>query len=166
MKHRLPVLLLLLAATLMLVLFAPAPDDGVVAPRAHVAPVAFPLATQGGGSQPPLEEAVLRLRDRSNSKATPFLFEVRRPSAPAVEAAFVPEPKPLAPPLPFRVLGKYQDADEVTVFLEDAGKGLPVKVGDLLHNDTYRIDAISDEEIQFTYVPLQQKQALPLGDAP
>lgn len=155
--------MILLGATLLATVFAPPPEEAVVAPRARQ--VSKPTILMQSDATA-LEEPVLRLRPRDSEAAKVSLFEVA--SAPVVVAppSVAQAPQPVAPPLPFRVLGTYQNGDTTTVFLDDKGQGAVVKVGDTLHNETYRIDGITEEEIQIMYLPLQQKQVLALGDAP
>lgn len=165
--NRMQILLALLAATGLAIVFAPPPEEeaGIVAPAARAvarAPVVVPAQSSGMA----YEAQVLRLRPRSAARPPRGLFEA--PAVPVAVAVPVAAqaPVPMPPPLPFRVLGSYREGDAVTVFLDDKGDGIAVTVGDTLHGETYRIDAITEEQIQFTYMPLQQKQSLALGDAP
>lgn len=157
-----PILLVLLGATGLATFFAPSPDEAVVAPRPSQGS-RQPMTLQNGNTV--VEEPVLRLRPRGETAKT-GLFEVAGQPVVVAPPPVAQTPQPVAPPLPFRVLGVYQDGEATTVFLDDKGQGTVVKVGDTLHNETYRIDAIDAEEIQMTYLPLQQKQVLALGDVP
>lgn len=64
------------------------------------------------------------------------------------------------PPLPFAYLGKLIEDGKLAVFLSRGGESLSVAQGDTIGE--YRVDAVSDTEITFTYLPLKAKQRLPL----
>jgi hypothetical protein len=68
--------------------------------------------------------------------------------------------KPVAPPLPFRYVGKMLDGDKLAVFLMNGNESLAVAAGDRVGD--YRVEKITDAEILFTYLPLKTKQSLPL----
>lgn len=69
--------------------------------------------------------------------------------------------KPTAPPLPFAYLGKVIEDGKAAVFLSRGGESYSVAAGDTIGGE-YRVDAVSDREITFTYLPLKTKQRLPL----
>jgi hypothetical protein len=64
------------------------------------------------------------------------------------------------PPLPFAYLGKLIEDGKLAVFLSRGGESLSVAQGDTIGE--YRVDAVSETEITFTYLPLKTKQKLPL----
>jgi Tfp pilus assembly protein PilP len=68
--------------------------------------------------------------------------------------------KPVAPPLPFRYLGKMIEDGKLNVFLARGDESLAVRAGQKLGE--YRVDKVTDSEIVFTYLPLKTKQSLPL----
>jgi len=68
--------------------------------------------------------------------------------------------KPTAPPLPFRYLGKLLDGGKLAVFLAHGQESLAVAAGDTIGE--YRVDAVTETEVTFTYLPLKMKQSLPL----
>jgi hypothetical protein len=92
------------------------------------------------------------------AKADPF---APKSFAPPAEAA-PPQPpaKPAAPPLPFAYLGKVIEDGKLAVFLSRGEESLSVKAGDTVGE--YRVDAVTENEIRFTYLPLKTKQSLPL----
>jgi hypothetical protein len=65
------------------------------------------------------------------------------------------------PALPFTYIGKLIEDGKLAVFLSRGGESLSVKPGDTIAGE-YRVDAISESEITFTYLPLKAKQRLPL----
>ena len=68
--------------------------------------------------------------------------------------------KPEARALPFRYLGKLIDDGKLSVFLANGGESLSVHAGDRIGD--YRVDKVTESEVQFTYLPLKTKQSLPL----
>ncbi len=84
---------------------------------------------------------------------------------PAKVAAPPPPPPPMAPPLPFRMVGSIDEEGKVTVFAERAnGDVVALRVAEIVDN-TYRVDSIDARTMTLTYLPLGQKQTLPLGEA-
>lgn len=77
-----------------------------------------------------------------------------------------PPPPPVAPPLPFTFLGKIQEpAGKLTIFLAGANRVYLVSQGETI-DDTYHVDGIEDGKLALTYLPLQIKQYLDLGEGP
>lgn len=68
--------------------------------------------------------------------------------------------KPVAPPLPFRYLGKMIEDGKLAVFLARGDESLSVKAGQTIGE--YRVEKVTDSEVVFTYLPLKTKQSLPL----
>jgi len=68
--------------------------------------------------------------------------------------------KPEAPALPFRYLGKLIEDGKLSVFLANGGESLTVTAGSRIGD--YRVDKVTESEVQFTYLPLKTKQSLPL----
>lgn len=72
--------------------------------------------------------------------------------------------KPVAPPLPYRLLGSYEQAGVATTFYLVKGDRIyDVVVGDEI-DGTYKVDRVSEGELIFTYLPLNTSQGLRLGD--
>ena len=105
-----------------------------------------------------------RLENRAEgeaAKSDPFAQKsFAPPEQPAAQRA-APPPKPTAPPLPFAYLGKVIEDGKLSVFLARGGENLSVGPGDTIDGE-YRVDAVTDSEIRFTYLPLKTKQSLPL----
>jgi Tfp pilus assembly protein PilP len=59
----------------------------------------------------------------------------------------------------FKYLGKVTEGDETRVFLAFAERNYVVKAGENIDNQ-YRVDAVTDHAITFTYLPLGAKQIL------
>lgn len=71
----------------------------------------------------------------------------------------VPVVAPSAPPLPYEFKGRLEEAGQTRVFLARQQSMLVVKQGDVLEG-TYRVDAVTPFSVEFTYLPLKQKQSL------
>lgn len=75
-----------------------------------------------------------------------------------------PPPPPTAPPVPFAYMGKQVETDgNMTIFLSQGDRMHMVKPGDMIDN-TYSIDAIENGRLVLTYLPLQIKQYVNLGE--
>ncbi|MDP1557404.1 MAG: hypothetical protein Q8K59_07150 [Nitrosomonas sp.] len=74
-----------------------------------------------------------------------------------------PPPAPTPPPLPFKYIGKAIAENETWVFLSQSGENHIAKLGGHIDNQ-YRIDAVNDEAVTFTYLPLNTKQTLTINN--
>ena len=88
-----------------------------------------------------------------------------KPKAPIAADSVAPETAPTAPPLPFKAFGSIQGA-EVTngkqvAFLQQQDRILVVSAGASI-DGVYRVEAITNARIDFTYLPLGQLQVLTL----
>lgn len=149
--------------------------SAVPAPGAPGAPVALPVRTAGTGAAAPAPAGGgidLGRLQRNARGAAANAFEVRsweppprRPSARELreqQAAAPPPPPPQAPPLPFTYLGRMVDGATTTVFLSEGGRDLVVTTGATV-SGRWRLDAAGERALSFTYLPLGQRQSLPLG---
>ena len=75
----------------------------------------------------------------------------------------LPPPTPTAPPLPFTYLGKYQDSAMPVIFLVRGDRILMVRTGDVIEG-TYRVDGIVGAALGLTYLPLNIKQKIDIGN--
>ncbi|HSD54080.1 MAG TPA: hypothetical protein VLC47_07930 [Burkholderiales bacterium] len=75
-----------------------------------------------------------------------------------------PPPRPKAPPLPFVYMGKLIEDGRVAVFLTQGDRNHIVRQGDTI-DGTYRVDAVTEQSLSLTYLPLKQKQELAFGGA-
>ena len=105
-----------------------------------------------------LDKLALRAEpNEAKSHVDPFAARSFSPRLPAEAAR---PAKPVAPPLPFRYLGKMIEDGTLNVFLARGEESLSVRAGQKLGE--YRVDKVTDSEIVFTYLPLKTKQSLPL----
>jgi hypothetical protein len=77
----------------------------------------------------------------------------------------LPPPPPQAPPVPFTYLGKMIDGEKMTVFLARQDRNYVVRPGDTL-DGAYRVEAIEEEGLALTYLPLGTRQTLAFGATP
>lgn len=119
--------------------------------------VAMPAALTAGENDP--NPASLGRGDFTDTADDLFASRSWRPPPPPPPPAVTI--KPTAPPLPFRYGGKLDEDGRITVFLAQQNSLQPAKVGDTI-NGVYRIDAITPAGVEFTYLPLNEKQFLGL----
>lgn len=67
------------------------------------------------------------------------------------------------PPLRFQYLGKIIHNNEMKIILSQSGEKVVVKLGEKI-DDQYRIDAMDNEAITLTYLPLNVEQTLIIND--
>ncbi|MDD2742185.1 MAG: hypothetical protein PHV02_07920 [Rhodocyclaceae bacterium] len=83
----------------------------------------------------------------------------------AVNTEVEPPPSPpLAPPLPFRFLGRYKDAGQSVVFLQYNDQSLVVRQGDTL-GEQYKVEKLDGTTLSLRYLPLNQIQSLDVGSS-
>ena len=116
---------------------------------------------------------------RSEGGDGPMILSIQPRSAPdAIDDAFAPRdwrppppPPPskphsqapvMAPPLPYAVIGKKLEDGAWQVFLRGNDRILVVKTLDTI-DDAYRVDEIRPPVMTLTYLPLKQRQTLPIG---
>jgi hypothetical protein len=74
-------------------------------------------------------------------------------------------PPPAAPPLPFVFIGKMQeDGNKYVVFLERQNRIYLVREGGAI-DANYRVDSINVPVMTLTYIPLDIKQTVQIGEA-
>jgi hypothetical protein len=136
--------------------------DAPRAPRAASAP--------GAGPAPSQSLAPLARPDRTHvvpqagGEAFARLSWLPAP-APALRLGAVPPvaaaAAPLAPPLPFTFVGLLeQGRAKPQAFLAKGDTLLVVAAGDVIDNNTYRVDSLGAQHIGITYLPLNTPQTL------
>ena len=87
----------------------------------------------------------------------------RRSFAPPVQQVASAEPaKPLAPPLPFRYMGRLIENGKTEVFVLRGDDIISIAPGQKIDAD-YRVDAVTETAIRMTYLPLKTRQSLELA---
>jgi hypothetical protein len=83
------------------------------------------------------------------------------PPAPPPEAA----PAPVAPPFPYEYMGKLLEDGVLTAFFMQGNRVLSLKAGDTV-DSVYRVDQMTGEQMNLTFLPLKQSQVVRLGNTP
>jgi len=91
------------------------------------------------------------------SSVDPFAPKSFAPPAPKLAPAA--PMKPVAPALPFTYLGKVIDAGKTVVFVARADENYSLEAGQTIGNQ-YRVEAITDTAVTFTYLPMKTRQTL------
>jgi hypothetical protein len=113
-------------------------------------------------------EPILTIAQRRSPTFPPTsLFSIPRVQPPVVVPVVQPVPVaeipvPTAPPLPFHYLGKKLDEKGWEIFLAQGQQIQIVRVGQHL-GDSYLVERIDPTELTLIYIPLSQKQTLPIG---
>jgi hypothetical protein len=140
---------------------------GVVAGRERPAlELVEPRAPQAEKAAPPLELDLARLKraEALAPQADPFAPKSFAPPPPPVQQAVAAAPQPpTAPPLPFAYAGKLTQEGRTEVFVLRGEELISIAAGQKLDAE-YRVDAISESQIAFTYLPLKMRQSLELGE--
>ena len=125
-------------------------------------PVPGAASTSTAGATP--EGAILELLPRRKLDAQEReAFAAHRwlpPPPPPVAPA--PPPKPMAPPLPYRFVGKSKTEAGWSVFLA-RGEQTHIAIANTTLEGTYRIAAIQPPVLKLLYLPLNQEQTLDIG---
>lgn len=117
------------------------------------------------------------VKNESSSADIP-LEKLKRPALPVVvkdmffaKSWYVPPPqirvvvRPVAPPLDFHYIGKMLEEDNrPAVFLEKQSRVFVVREGDAIDTN-YRVDSIAPPVMTLTYLPLDEKQTVQIGEA-
>lgn len=134
------------------------------APRRSAAPS---VSTGASGAVRSLGRLIPRdeLLPARSSPASVDLFSASSwaPPEPKVVALPVVEPPPMAPPLPFTVLGKKLEAGRWEVYVSRGSQTLIAREGDVL-DGVYRVERIQPPQMVLEYTPLHQTQNLNIGD--
>jgi hypothetical protein len=133
---------------------------------AGTAPQASAPAVPASGAKPaPGPFAALPSREAMGRPAgEPFGSHVRTPPPPS-RAAPAPAPvAPSAPPMPYRIAGLMVQDGAAQVVLAKGDRVITVREGDTL-DDGYRVEAIKPDGVTLVYLPMNERQTLPLVSA-
>jgi hypothetical protein len=152
-------------------------------PRRGVAIALALVAVAGvvaGREKPAIEVVEARPSNIENAAAAPEidLAKLRRdeagapqsdPFAPRSFAAVPPRQAaapqaPSAPPLPFAYIGRITQDGKTEVFVMRGDEVISIAAGRKIDAE-YRVDAVSESRIAFTYLPLKTRQSLELAEA-
>lgn len=146
---------------------AQAPAQPAAVAVAEAAPAQTPVPPK---TKPSLSEEVKRIhRERLACVAEPVksadLFASKSWYVPPPPPKPAPPPKPTAPPLPFGFMGSYQEPDgRLILFLTRGERVYTVSMGDVI-DGTYRVEAVVGGQLELTYLPMNIKQSLSIGEA-
>jgi hypothetical protein len=127
---------------------------------------------QRDGDQPRLNLEKLQSRDLGGATRDPFAVRKPRqdkpaavppPAPPGPVVAAPPPPPPSAPALPFTYMGRLVEGEDIAVFLSQGERNLVVREGDTI-DATYRVELIAESAITLTYLPLDQRQTIVIGE--
>jgi hypothetical protein len=125
--------------------------------------VSASAATQAAASETKGKREALVLPERPGfDKPQTTLFgshSWQPPPTPAAKAP--PPPPPMAPPVPYTSVGRVVQDGRVLLYVAKGDAIFPVTVGETLEG-TYKVAAITDSEIRFIYLPLNQAQSIPV----
>ncbi len=128
-----------------------------------------PIQTEVPATSEPVRDAALSLADRSRSvpstSGNAFAVLNWQPPPPPVRVVAPPPPPPpaapVAPPLPFTFVGLIEKGTaRPQAFLAKGDTLLVVGAGDVIDNNTYRVDTLTAQQIVLTYLPLNTAQTL------
>lgn len=121
---------------------------------------------------PPRVHAALELPQRPGPRGdgdgvnlfAPHSWYVAPPPPPPQPAPQAQQP--VAPPLPFTVIGTYAEEGGSTVyFLQQGDRVHDARAGDVI-DGTYAVNGESGGMLMLTYLPLDQQQSLQVGPTP
>jgi hypothetical protein len=149
------------------------PHAGVAEPveRAAAKPRAAPVVASAPAAKAGVEPTILRLLPREDligdADGAGALFGSQNwnppPPPPSKEVAVVvPPPAPVAPPLPFTLIGKSVGSGVYEVYLARGDQVYLVRENTTI-DGTYRVDKIVPPMLTLTYLPLNQVQQLNIG---
>ena len=176
-------------ATLLAAWFAPDQDGGVVGPAAATtreaapasAPVLAAAATAPATAPAPADVGVpaaatdgidLQIHPRvaDDDMGNVFAKQSWAPESPKkvmmeqAQQAAQQASAPSGPPaLPFQFMGRFTDEGKTAYFLQIDGQNVVARPGEKV-NDSYLLDNVSGNTMNFVYLPLNQKQTLVVGD--
>jgi hypothetical protein len=85
------------------------------------------------------------------------------PPPPPPHPPYVAPPPPQAPALPYRYMGRWQEAGQTTYYLTRGNTPLSVRAGQVLEG-AWRLEPVANGMLNFTYLPLNQTRSLRTGD--
>ena len=169
------------AATLLAAWFAPEQDGGVVGPAAATtreAPSAAAAIQQADttpvdvtvAARPPSAiDLHIQSRVDDDEPGNAFAKQSWAPQSPlkVMQEPAAPQQRAVtssgAPALPFQFMGRFTDDGKTAYFLQIDGQNVVARPGEKI-NDSYLLDSVSGDTMNFTYLPLNQKQTLVVGD--
>jgi len=170
-------------ATLLAAWFAPDQDGGVVGPAAATTREAAPAPVAPAIVAPPADaiapaagtdgvDLQIHPRVADDEMGNVFAKQSWAPETPKkimmdqaqAQQATQQASAPSGPPaLPFQFMGSFTDEGKTAYFLQVDGQNVVARPGEKI-NDSYLLDSVSGNTMNFVYLPLNQKQTLVVGD--
>lgn len=120
-----------------------------------------PFGALNGGTAPP---PIIAASAAPAKPAVPTRPDVK--PVPALALPPAPPAPPTAPPLPFVAVGSIQGTQvtngQPVAFIRQQEQLILVRAGDSI-GQNYKVESISAQAIEFTYLPLMQRQTLALA---
>jgi len=147
----------------------PAPQAGesalgaarAVSPKASAASTAAPAPRSRSEALAALDTRLIQERSgEPGTQRDAFAARSWTPPPPP------PPPPPQAPPLPFKYMGMLDETPTRTVWYLTAGERLIVAAAGEVIDSVWRLDGVEADQLQFTYLPLEQKLQLAIGGPP
>jgi len=130
------------------------------------APASVAASADTGGNLIPAPGTPEQLASAAGAGApggTVDIFAIRNWEPPPPPPSELKPETPLAPPLPFRFMGRIIDPGKPTAYLLARGdKTLVVSVGTTIDN-TYRLEKFENGRLLFRYRPMNIRQTLEIG---
>lgn len=151
----------------------PAAADDIVQPAAPAsAPITAPPQPAASAASPAASSIPAAAASRAVPSGEGQAFgrlSWLPPKPPPPPAAPPPPPAPViptAPPLPFTFVGMVENGvGKPQAFLAKGDTLLVVSAGELLENNTYRVDSFDANQVVITYLPLTMKQTIDVSGA-
>ena len=160
---------LLLAGFALLGSAQQAPQVQLTSQAAEAGPEEVATLADAGTSEVDISGGPTLPERAANTAAVDNLFAGHSwytpPAAPVRKTASPIARKPVAPPLPYKFIGSYEQGENTMYFLTKGDLVYDVKIGDVL-DETYSVDSVTDGQLNFTYLPLHTSQGLRLGENP
>jgi hypothetical protein len=139
------------------------------APRVAVSPRGVagdaPVVAIGNMTRPSFDAAVaerIALAWEPAPPPPPSPAALSAQKAAAARAANPPQPQ--APPLPFKVIGRFEDGDSYAAIAQSGQVTHVMRRGDVIERN-YRVEEVNQKAVTLMYLPLQIKQTLSLEAA-
>lgn len=154
------------------------PNTGIAEPVTHTAgasthatvAVSAPIVKNDSEDKSKGDATILVLKNReqlmggalADSRPDALFKSQSWTPPPPPPAPPAPPPPPMAPPLPFKYIGKKIEDGKWEVYVTIGNQAYVVREKTVLQG-TYRIDSIKPPVLSLTYLPLQQVQTLTIG---
>jgi hypothetical protein len=118
-----------------------------------------PARNPNTAAAPEINLDKLRRAEADAPKNNPFAPRNFAPAPRAQATAAAPSAPKTAPPLPFTYVGWVSQDGKTEVYVLRGEELISIEAGQKIEPD-YRVDAISEESIRFTYLPMKTRQVL------